>query len=151
MVIEGEDELARLANSFNNMVREIDERERHIAHLAFNDVLTGLPNRSMFQKQAEQFLSMRRGPAAMGWRCSASISTTSSRSTTRSDTLQATPVLVAVASRLKQAATGCFVSRLGGDEFVIAQLGSRRARGNATGWRRAVISRDPGAAGHRRP
>ncbi|HEY1124791.1 MAG TPA: EAL domain-containing protein [Sphingobium sp.] len=123
VVIEGEDELARLANSFNNMVREIDEREKHIAHLAFNDVLTGLPNRSMFQRQTEQFLSMVRSSGhGLALFC---IDLDNFKSV--NDTLGhpvGDAMLVAVANRLKQAAAGCFVGRLGGDEFVIAQLGS---------------------------
>jgi hypothetical protein len=39
-------ELARLANSFNEMVGKIAEREQRITQLAFSDVLTGLPNRT---------------------------------------------------------------------------------------------------------
>ncbi len=51
--VRGSDELARLATSFNEMVGKIAEREQRITQLAFNDVLTGLPNRSMFQQQLE--------------------------------------------------------------------------------------------------
>jgi diguanylate cyclase (GGDEF)-like protein len=138
VVIEGEDELARLANSFNNMVREIDERERHIAHLAFNDVLTGLPNRSMFQKQAEQFLGMvQSGGHRLALFC---IDLDNFKSV--NDTLGhpvGDAMLVAVASRLRQAASGCFVSRIGGDEFVIAQLGTG-AREETDKLARAIIA-----------
>ena len=49
--VRGEDELARLASSFNEMAGKIAEREQRITQLAFNDVLTGLPNRTMFQQQ----------------------------------------------------------------------------------------------------
>src|SRR5690242_16351996 len=52
--VRGRDELARLANSFNEMVGKIVEREKRITQLAFNDVLTGLPNRTMFHQQVEQ-------------------------------------------------------------------------------------------------
>ena len=51
--VRGDDELARLATSFNDMVGKIVEREQRITQLAFNDVLTGLPNRTMFQQQLE--------------------------------------------------------------------------------------------------
>src|SRR6185503_7464858 len=51
--VRGEDELARLAASFNEMVGKIAEREQRITQLAFNDVLTGLPNRTMFQQQLD--------------------------------------------------------------------------------------------------
>ena len=51
--VRGEDELARLAATFNEMSGKIEEREKRITQLAFNDVLTGLPNRTMFQQQLE--------------------------------------------------------------------------------------------------
>src|SRR5439155_19050583 len=59
--VRGEDELARLANSFNEMAGKIAEREQRITQLAFNDVLTGLPNRTMFQQQLDHHF-----PAAPG-------------------------------------------------------------------------------------
>jgi HAMP domain-containing protein len=63
--VEGGDELARLGASFNEMVVQIQERERRIAHLAFNDVLTGLPNRTMFQQHLAHRLKIQGdgGPA----------------------------------------------------------------------------------------
>ena len=51
--VTGEDELARLAASFNAMAQGIAEREDRIAHLAFHDTLTGLPNRVLFREQTE--------------------------------------------------------------------------------------------------
>ncbi len=137
VTIEGEDELARLATSFNNMVREIDEREKHIAHLAFNDVLTGLPNRTMFQKQAEQVLAMvREGHHSVALFC---IDLDNFKSI--NDTLGhpvGDAMLVAVAHRLRAAAPQCFVSRLGGDEFVIVQLSEER--GETDRLARAIIA-----------
>jgi methyl-accepting chemotaxis protein len=89
--VRGEDELARLAASFNEMVGKIEERERRITQLAFNDVLTGLPNRTMFQQQLEHLFRASRGRQARCSRCTASTSTSSRSSTTRSAIPPATP------------------------------------------------------------
>ena len=59
------DELARLANSFNEMVGKIAEREQRITQLAFNDVLTGLPNRTMFQQQLEHHFRAADGSGSL--------------------------------------------------------------------------------------
>ena len=75
--VRGEDELARLASSFNEMVGKIAEREQRITQLAFNDVLTGLPNRTMFQQQLDHLLRASPAAAAACSRCTASISTSS--------------------------------------------------------------------------
>ncbi|WP_313802912.1 EAL domain-containing protein [Sphingobium sp.] len=120
--ISGRDELARLAGSFNAMVEQIEEREKHIAHLAFNDTLTGLPNRTMFQKQAEQLLSMRGPEQALSLLC---IDLDNFK--TVNDTLGhpvGDAMLIAVAGRLSDAARGCFISRLGGDEFLVLHMGA---------------------------
>jgi diguanylate cyclase (GGDEF)-like protein len=42
------DELGELASAFNQMRQGIAEREAHILNLAYEDALTGLPNRAMF-------------------------------------------------------------------------------------------------------
>ncbi|MGJ3647849.1 putative bifunctional diguanylate cyclase/phosphodiesterase [Sphingomonas sp. GlSt437] len=53
VAIQGKDELARLAESFNTMSAGIVERENRITHLAFHDGLTALPNRVLFREQLE--------------------------------------------------------------------------------------------------
>src|SRR3954449_3370703 len=63
--VRGDDELARLAGSFNEMVGKIAEREQRITQLAFNDVLTGLPNRTMFQQQLDHLLRSSDGAGGM--------------------------------------------------------------------------------------
>jgi len=48
------DEIGQLAVSFNHMLDGIQSREREILRLAYEDGLTGLPNRAMFNQQLEQ-------------------------------------------------------------------------------------------------
>ncbi|MCY7339915.1 MAG: EAL domain-containing protein [Sphingomonas bacterium] len=120
VVVEGDDELARLATSFNHMAHEIEERERRITHLAFNDVLTGLANRTMFQQQVDYQLRTRTGAKdALALFC-----LDLDRFKTVNDTLGHSigdALLIEVGRRLKRVAEGCFVARLGGDEFVVVQ------------------------------
>ncbi|MDQ0463862.1 EAL domain-containing protein (putative c-di-GMP-specific phosphodiesterase class I)/GGDEF domain-containing protein [Caulobacter ginsengisoli] len=53
VAIETQDEIGRLAGSFNSMAAEIRERERHITHLALHDSETGLPNRVSLDRGLE--------------------------------------------------------------------------------------------------
>lgn len=48
--VKGEDEIGRLASSFNTMAAEIRERERKITHQAMHDDDTGLPNRHALER-----------------------------------------------------------------------------------------------------
>ncbi len=50
VVIAGHDEVARLADSFNDMAQAIGERERRITHLALHDAETDLPNRQAMER-----------------------------------------------------------------------------------------------------
>jgi diguanylate cyclase (GGDEF)-like protein len=52
--VEQKDEIGQLAVSFNHMLDGIVSREREILRLAYEDGLTGLPNRAMFNEQLEQ-------------------------------------------------------------------------------------------------
>ncbi len=118
--VEGSDELARLGLSFNRMVGEIEERERRITHLAFNDTLTGLPNRALFQQHLDLRLrnGLRQGEA-LALHC-----LDLDHFKTTNDTLghpAGDALLKEVATRLEVAAQGHFVARLGGDEFVVIQ------------------------------
>jgi len=118
--VRGEDELARLANSFNEMVGKIAEREQRITQLAFNDVLTGLPNRTMFQQQLDHAFRASAGNGGLfALHC-----LDLDQFKVINDTLghpAGDALLVKAARRLQHAARGHFVARLGGDEFVVLQ------------------------------
>ena len=116
--VEGNDELARLAESFNRMATDIAERERRITHLAFNDTLTGLPNRAHFLEHVEHELKLaernHEGVAVM------ILDLDDFKSV--NDTLGhpvGDEVLRRVAARIDRDLAQSFVARLGGDEFVI--------------------------------
>ncbi len=118
--VRGADELARLATSFNEMVGKIAEREQRITQLAFNDVLTGLPNRTMFHQQLEHHL--RAADVNGGLFALHCLDLDQFKSI--NDTLghpAGDALLVAAGKRLVEAAQGHFVARLGGDEFVVVQ------------------------------
>jgi diguanylate cyclase (GGDEF)-like protein len=118
--VRGRDELARLANSFNEMVGKIVEREQRITQLAFNDVLTGLPNRTMFHQQLEQLFRASDGNCGLfALHC-----LDLDQFKVINDTLghpAGDALLVEAAQRVRRAARGHFVARLGGDEFVVLQ------------------------------
>ena len=118
--VRGSDELARLAESFNEMVGKIAEREQRITQLAFNDVLTGLPNRTMFQQQLEQsFRAAEGGGGLFALHC-----LDLDQFKVINDTLghpAGDALLVEAGHRVRHAARGNFVARLGGDEFVVVQ------------------------------
>ena len=118
--VRGEDELARLANSFNEMVGKIAEREQRITQLAFNDTLTGLPNRTMFQQQLDHFFRALAGTGShFALHC-----LDLDQFKVINDTLghpAGDALLVEAAQRVQEAARGQFVARLGGDEFIVLQ------------------------------
>ncbi len=118
--VRGSDELARLASSFNDMAGKIAEREQRITQLAFNDVLTGLPNRTMFQQQLEHHFRAAEGSGGLfALHC-----LDLDQFKAINDTLghpAGDALLVEAGQRVQRAARGQFVARLGGDEFVVLQ------------------------------
>jgi diguanylate cyclase (GGDEF)-like protein len=118
--VRGEDELARLANSFNEMAAKIAEREQRITQLAFNDTLTGLPNRTMFQQQLEHAFRASEGNGSLFVLHCLDLD----QFKVINDTLghpAGDLLLIEAAHRVQHAARGHFVARLGGDEFVVLQ------------------------------
>jgi diguanylate cyclase (GGDEF)-like protein len=102
------------------MAHEIEDRERRITHLAFNDVLTGLANRTMFHEHINYQLRAKPG----GRDVLALFCLDLDRFKTINDTLghsHGDALLIEVGRRLKEVAESCFVARLGGDEFVVVK------------------------------
>jgi diguanylate cyclase (GGDEF)-like protein len=118
--VRGSDELARLASSFNKMVAKIVEREQRITQLAFNDVLTELPNRTMFHQQLDQMFRTSQGNGSLfALHC-----LDLDQFKVINDTLghpAGDSLLVETARRLRKVSRNHFVGRLGGDEFVVLQ------------------------------
>ena len=126
LMVSGDDELARLAHGFNRMAEQIEEREKRITELAFNDVLTGLANRAMFKRHLDHLLSFGSGRANLvAIHCLGL-----DQFKTVNDSLghgAGDALLVEIGRRLSAAAEGCFIARLGGDEFIVVQpLGGSR-------------------------
>jgi diguanylate cyclase (GGDEF)-like protein len=61
--VEHKDEIGQLAVSFNHMLDGIVSREQEILRLAYEDGLTGLPNRAMFNEQLQQAVRTARRAA----------------------------------------------------------------------------------------
>jgi diguanylate cyclase (GGDEF)-like protein len=117
------------AGMFVLAVRDIRERKEaaaRIAHLAYHDVLTGLPNRAVFADHLAATLeqSERRRVALLcldldGFKAV--------------NDLYGHPVgdelLIEASRRLRDAVgEGCLVARLGGDEFAVVQTGAHQPR-----------------------
>jgi len=62
--VEHHDEIGQLAVSFNHMLDGIVSREREILRLAYEDGLTALPNRAMFNEQLDQAVRTAKRAAA---------------------------------------------------------------------------------------
>ena len=62
--VEHRDEIGQLADSFNHMLDGIVSREREILRLAYEDGLTALPNRAMFNEQLSQAVRTAKRAAA---------------------------------------------------------------------------------------
>src|SRR5688572_27068746 len=111
------------------MSQRIEERERRITHLAFNDVLTGLPNRTMFQQQlVHLYRSLSDSKSLIALHC---LDLDQFKAINDSIGHPAGDAfLIAVGERIRAAAKEHFVARLGGDEFVVLQSvtnGDRKA------------------------
>lgn len=117
LVIETDDEIGRLADSFNQMVAAIEERERQIIHVGLHDGLTGLPNRKLFTEQLANTLTRRRSGEQV---LVAYIDLDDFKMV--NDTLghpAGDALLRMVAEHLKQDLPDALIARLGGDEFAL--------------------------------
>ncbi|ALE17396.1 diguanylate cyclase /phosphodiesterase (GGDEF & EAL domains) with PAS /PAC sensor(s) [Altererythrobacter epoxidivorans] len=115
--IETNDEIGRLASSFNNMVNAIEEREREIIHVGLHDGLTGLPNRKLFIEQ----LNLKAGRLGEGEKMMVIYADLDDFKVVN-DTLghpSGDALLREVAGNLRDKLPDALVARLGGDEFAI--------------------------------
>ena len=119
VAVEHEDEIGQLAVSFNHMLDGIVSREREILRLAYEDGLTALPNRAMFNEQLGQAVrTAKRSTQPL-----AVLVFDMDRFKTINDTL-GHPVgdqaLREVGVRVRKALRDSdVVARLGGDEFAV--------------------------------
>lgn len=117
--VEHRDEIGELAESFNHMLDGIVSREKEILRLAYEDALSGLPNRAMFYEQLGQAVRIaRRG----GDNISVML-LDMDRFKAINDTLGHTvgdQALREVGARVRAALRDSdIVARLGGDEFGV--------------------------------
>ncbi|HEV2816165.1 MAG TPA: EAL domain-containing protein [Allosphingosinicella sp.] len=142
--VETRDEIGRLAQSFNRMAAGIAEREKRITQLAFNDSLTGLPNRAFFRQHLDLELKQaeRRGGRTLALLC---VDLDNFKAV--NDTLGhpiGDELLRAVAARLGTNLGDAMVARLGGDEFtvILSQRDAHEAAGAIAGRLIAALA-DP--------
>ncbi len=117
--VEQADEIGELAVSFNHMLDGIAKRETEILRLAYEDGLTALPNRAMFNRQLEQSVRESRRSG----RTLTVMMLDMDRFKTINDTLGhpvGDQVLREVGARVRAALRESdVVARLGGDEFGV--------------------------------
>ena len=123
VAVVGDDEIGRLAASFNRMSAGIVEREHRISHLAFHDSLTGLPNRTYFRQALDQ--AMGRAPRMCENVAVLCLDLDGFKAV--NDTLGhpvGDALLRHMALLLGDLVTDGLVARLGGDEYAIILSGS---------------------------
>ena len=117
--VDQKGEIGALASSFNHMLEGIVTREKENLRLAFEDHLTGLPNRAMFHDRLQQALLLARRHALPVSVMMLDLD----RFKYVNDTLGhpvGDKVLKEVAARLRELLRESdTVARLGGDEFAI--------------------------------
>jgi diguanylate cyclase (GGDEF)-like protein len=124
VAVDTHDEISRLSRSFNRMVHNIADRERQIAHMAFHDALTGIPNRLLLREHIIQQLKSG-GDKSFALLCLDLDNFKAVNDTLGHPTGDA--LLCEVAARLQELAENGFVARLGGDEFALFVEGDARS------------------------
>jgi len=120
VVLARQDELGALAHTFNHMREALLEREGRITGLAYQDALTGLPNRARFHDHLQRAIG-----DALGRHATLAVMVMDlDRFKYVNDTLGhpiGDQLLVEVGERLRAALAReeCTVARLGGDEFAV--------------------------------
>jgi diguanylate cyclase (GGDEF)-like protein len=141
------DELGKLVHSFNRMTRGLRDHDREIRRLAYQDALTGLPNRLMFRELLDQAVAEQEHDfTGLGLLFIDLDDFKRINDTLGHDSGDA--VLTEFARRL-QTQTAAFVgqseseppviARLGGDEFVALLTGSD-VRERCTALARQILS-----------
>ncbi len=147
--VETRDEIGRLAQSFNRMAAGIAERERRITELAFNDSLTGLPNRAFFR----QHLDLELKQAERRGRGLALLCVDLDNFKGVNDTLghpAGDELLRAVGARLSANLGDAMVARLGGDEFtvILSRRDAHESAGAVAGRLIAALAEPLDIRGH---
>ncbi|WP_170004291.1 putative bifunctional diguanylate cyclase/phosphodiesterase [Pseudopontixanthobacter vadosimaris] len=115
--VDSDDEVGRLAISFNQMVDAIEDREERITHVALHDGLTNLPNRKLFVEQLQFALERRHGDERI-----MVVYVDLDDFKVVNDTLGhpvGDALLCRIADNLKTCIPDVVVARMGGDEFGI--------------------------------
>ncbi len=128
-------------------ITERAQNEARIAHLAFHDQLTGLPNRAAFNERIANTLQSAAGNASFAVLCIdvdqfKEINDVYGHST-------GDRFLVEVGGRLSSACNGSFLARLGADEFIVVSP-RRPAAGDGAGALRPSRHRPRPTGLHRR-
>ena len=117
VVVDTDDEIGRLAGSFNAMIVAIDEREKEIVHVGLHDGLTSLPNRKLFVEQLSLSMAKRKENCQV-----MVVYADLDDFKVVNDTLghpAGDALLRNVAEFLRKDLTNATIARLGGDEFAI--------------------------------
>ena len=124
--VEGSDELATLARTFNTLIETLatkQQLEEQLVHMAHHDSLTQLPNRLLLRGRLEQELTHARRGEHLAILC-----LDLDQFKNVNDTLGhpiGDRLLQAVAARMLECVRPTdIVARLGGDEFAIVQVGA---------------------------